>query len=147
MLTSFILYVQPQLQVDSGKETATLLRVILYKMDNAAFGGDVPKVLNWTGPPRSITASYWFLIISFTLVLMSGVYTVLVKISLNVHSSTNLRELDPNLPPSELEAELKVINEGRRKLVQTGGYVLWLFAAQGFILFLFLIAFLLQSPN
>ena len=52
--SAFILDVQSQLQPDTGEETAALLRVLIYKIDNTAFGNDPPTLPQWSGPPHSI---------------------------------------------------------------------------------------------
>ncbi|KAF9783506.1 hypothetical protein BJ322DRAFT_980879, partial [Thelephora terrestris] len=48
--TAFIIEVNSQLQPDSGDETAALLRVLIYKIDNTTFGSDVPTLPQWDGP-------------------------------------------------------------------------------------------------
>ena len=55
--SAFIIEVDPQLQPDSGDETAALLRVLIYKMDNTAFGNDVPALPEWNGPPAGWSKS------------------------------------------------------------------------------------------
>ena len=50
--SAFIIQVHPQLQPDTTDETAALLRVALYKMDNTTFGGNIPPLPQWTGAPR-----------------------------------------------------------------------------------------------
>ncbi|KAF9780489.1 hypothetical protein BJ322DRAFT_295883 [Thelephora terrestris] len=52
--STFITQVQPQLQPDSGDETAALLRLLIYKFDSSTFNGDTPTLPQWTGPPSTI---------------------------------------------------------------------------------------------
>ncbi|KAF9644199.1 hypothetical protein BDM02DRAFT_3103337, partial [Thelephora ganbajun] len=52
--SAFVIQVDVQLQPDHNEETTALLRVLIYKMDNTTFGGDVPTIPQWSGPPRVI---------------------------------------------------------------------------------------------
>ena len=73
MISAFAIYVHPQLQLDPTDESVALLRVILFKMDNTVFGGDVPQHPKWTGPPRTIIATQFLLYISL-LCTIAGVF-------------------------------------------------------------------------
>ena len=42
--SAFIIDIQSQLQPDTGDETAALLRVLIYKIDNTTFGNDTPTL-------------------------------------------------------------------------------------------------------
>jgi len=42
------------LQPDPNDETNALLRVLIYKMDGTTFGGNVPALPQWPGPPHMI---------------------------------------------------------------------------------------------
>ena len=54
MASAFIIQVQSELQSDPNEETAALLRVLIYKIDNTTFGGDIPTLPQWNGPPQTI---------------------------------------------------------------------------------------------
>ncbi|KAF9644200.1 hypothetical protein BDM02DRAFT_3122306 [Thelephora ganbajun] len=84
--SAFIVYIHPQLQPDSNEETAGLLRVILYQMDNATFGGSIPKVPRWTGPPRTTVATQVLLYLSLAATLGSVLFAILAKQLLNLYA-------------------------------------------------------------
>jgi hypothetical protein len=42
--SAFIIEVDSKLQPDPGDETAALLRVLIYEINNNAFGGNVPAI-------------------------------------------------------------------------------------------------------
>ncbi|KAF9646404.1 hypothetical protein BDM02DRAFT_3188879 [Thelephora ganbajun] len=54
VVSAFIVQVQSQLRPDPNEEIAALLRVLIHKIDNTTFGGDIPALPQWTGPPRTI---------------------------------------------------------------------------------------------
>lgn len=78
MISAFAIYVHPQLQLDPTDESVALLRVILFKMDNTVFGGDVPQLPKWTGPPRTIIATQFLLYISL-LCTIAGVFFAIIS--------------------------------------------------------------------
>ena len=78
-ITAFIIYIQPQLQQDPGSETAALLRVLIYNMNNSAFGGEVPQLPEWNGAPVILTVAQVMLYISLAATLMCGLYAMIVK--------------------------------------------------------------------
>jgi len=85
--SAFIIYIHPQLQPDPNEETAALLRVLLYKMDNTTFGVDVPQVPRWAGPPPTIVAAQLLLYLSLVVTLQSVLIAILAKQMLNLYSS------------------------------------------------------------
>ena len=84
--SAFIIYIHPQLQSDPEEESAALLRVILYKMDNTTFGGDVPELPMWNGPPNTVVAALVFLYLSLGVTTGSALISILVKQLLNIYT-------------------------------------------------------------
>ena len=91
MTSAFIIQVQPQLQKDPNDETAALLRVLIHKIDNTTFGGDVPALPQWTGPPRVAIQVQWILYASLAASLLSAFLAMLGKQWLNRYASVNMR--------------------------------------------------------
>ena len=91
MTSAFIIQVQPQLQPDPNEETAALLRVIIYKMDNTTFGGDVPTVPQWSGPPHTIIHVQAILYASLATSLFAAFLAMLGKQWLNRYASIDMR--------------------------------------------------------
>ena len=91
MTSAFIVLVHPQLQPNPNDETAALLRVVLYKMDNTTFGGDIPTVSQWSGPPRSTVHVQAILYASLTASLFSAFLAMLGKQWLNRYASIDMR--------------------------------------------------------
>ena len=89
--SAFIIQVQPELQPDPNEETAALLRVLIHKTDNTTFGGNVPTVPQWSGPPRSIVQVQAMLYASFAATLLSAFLAMLGKQWLNRYASTDMR--------------------------------------------------------
>ncbi|KAF9642693.1 hypothetical protein BDM02DRAFT_1973732 [Thelephora ganbajun] len=89
--SAFIVQVQPQLQPDPNEETAALLRVLIHKVDNTTFGGDVPDLPQWTGPPRTIIQVQTVLYASLFASLLSAFLAMLGKQWLNRYASTDMR--------------------------------------------------------
>lgn len=83
--------VQSQLQPDPNQETAALLRVLIYKIDNATFGGEVPVLPQWTGPPRTIIKVQGMLYASLVTSLLSAFLAMLGKQWLNRYVSVDMR--------------------------------------------------------
>ena len=84
--STFIIYIQPQLQPDPNIETAGLLRVLLYKMDNTTFGDNVPEVPRWAGPPRATFAVQFLLYLSLVYTLIAVSVAILAKQLLNLYT-------------------------------------------------------------
>ena len=89
--SAFIIEVDPQLQPNSNDDTAALLRVLIYKIDNTAFGNDVPTLPQWTGPPHALVQVQAILFASLTASLFSAFLAMLGKQWLNHYDSTGMR--------------------------------------------------------
>jgi hypothetical protein len=87
VISAFIIYIHPQLQVDPNEESADLLRVLLYKTDSTTFGGDVPVVSRWTGPQRTVVAALMLLYLSFACSITAVLYAILAKQLLDLYAS------------------------------------------------------------
>ena len=77
--SAFIIQVDSQLKPDSGDETAALLRVLIYKIDNTTFGANVPALPQWTGPPPAMVDVEVILFASLAASLLSALLAMLVK--------------------------------------------------------------------
>ena len=77
--SAFIIEVNSQLQSDPNDKTAVLLRVLIHKIDNTAFGNNVPILPQWTGPPRAIVHVQAMLFASLAASLFSAFLTMLGK--------------------------------------------------------------------
>ena len=91
MTAAFVIQVQPELQQDPNEETAALLRVLIYKIDNTTFGNDVPTVPHWSGPPRAIVHVQAILYASLAASLFSAFLAMLGKQWLNRYASISVR--------------------------------------------------------
>ena len=91
MTSTFITQVQPQLQRDSGEETAALLRVLIHKIDNTTFGGEAPALPQWTGPTRMVVQVQSILYASLAASLLSAFLAMLGKQWLNRYASIDMR--------------------------------------------------------
>lgn len=81
MITSFIIYIQPQLQPDSSSQSASILSVLLYNMNKTAFGNDTaPTVEMWNGPPPNLATAQMLLYFCLAATLVCGVYAMLIKL-------------------------------------------------------------------
>ena len=90
MASAFVLEVQSQLQPDPNEETAALLRVLLYKVDNTTFGGQTPTIPQWTGPPHTIVQVQAMLYASLAASLLSAFFAMLGKQWLNRYDSADM---------------------------------------------------------
>ena len=91
MTSAFVIQVQSELQQDPNDETAALLRVLIYKIDNTTFGGDVPALPQWSGPPRTVIQVQSILYASLTASLLSAFLAMLGKQWLNRYASVDMR--------------------------------------------------------
>ena len=91
MTSAFVIQVQSGLQSDPNEETAALLRVLIYKIDNTTFGGDVPPVPQWSGPPHTIVQVQAILYASLAASLLSAFLAMLGKQWLNRYASIDMR--------------------------------------------------------
>jgi len=89
--SAFIIQVQPELQSDPNNETAALLRVLIYKIDNTTFGNNVPMVPQWSGPPPTIVHVQAILYASLAASLFSAFLAMLGKQWLNRYASIDVR--------------------------------------------------------
>ena len=89
--SAFITQVQPALQPDSGDDTAALLRVLLYKIDNTTFGNVVPTLPQWTGPPNTIVQVQALLYASLVISLLAAFLAMLGKQWLNRYAAFGTR--------------------------------------------------------
>jgi len=89
--SAFITQAQPQLQPDPNEETAALLRVLIYKIDNTTFGNDVPTIPQWSGPPHTIVQVQAILYASLAASLFSAFLAMLGKQWLNRYASVDIR--------------------------------------------------------
>ena len=92
MTSAFIIEVNSQLQPDSNRETAALLRVLIHKIDSTTFGDDVPTLPpQWTGPPHTIIQVQAILYTSLAASLFSALLAMLGKQWLNRYMSADMR--------------------------------------------------------
>ena len=91
MTSAFIIEVDSQLKSDPGDETAALLRVLIYKIDNTTFGGDTPTLPQWDGPPHAIVQVQAILFASLAASLFSAFLAMLGKQWLNRYDSADMR--------------------------------------------------------
>ena len=90
--SAFIIEVNSELRPDRSDETATLLRVLIYQVNNTAFGNNVPTTPpEWTGPPRAIVAVQAILFASLATSLFSAFLAMLGKQWLNQYTSADMR--------------------------------------------------------
>ena len=89
--SAFIIDVNTQLQPDPNEETAALLRLLIYNMNKTAFGGTVPTVPQWSGPPRTIVRVQAMLYASLAASLLSAFLAMLGKQWLNRYASSDMR--------------------------------------------------------
>ena len=91
MTSAFIIEVNSQLQPDPNEETAALLRVLIHKVDNTTFGGDVPGIPQWVGPPHTIVQVQAILFASLAASLFSAFLAMLGKQWVNRYASVDVR--------------------------------------------------------
>ena len=89
--SAFIIDVQSHLQQDPNDETAALLRVLIYKVDNTTFGNNPPVLPEWTGPPHAMVQVQAILLASLVTSLLSAFLAMLGKQWLNRYVSTDIR--------------------------------------------------------
>ena len=90
--SAFIIQVSSGLQPDPNEDTAALLRVLIYKVDNTAFGDNIPTIPQpWTGPPRMIVQVQTILFASLAASLFSAFLAMLGKQWLNRYASVDMR--------------------------------------------------------
>ena len=88
--SAFIIEVNSDLKPDPNEETAALLRVLIYKIDNTTFN-DVPAIPQWLGPPRTTVQVQAILFASLAASLFSAFLAMLGKQWLNRYASADLQ--------------------------------------------------------
>lgn len=78
-ITSLLLYLVPQLEPSPGDKTVALLRVILYNMNNTAFGDDIPTLTDWERPPVGAFTAQKILFFCLCTLLSGGFYILVIK--------------------------------------------------------------------
>ena len=111
--SAFIVDIDPQLKPDSGDETASLLRLLIYKLDNTTFGNDVPVPPQWTGPPRTMVQVQAILFASLAISLFSAFLAMLGKQWLYRYRSIDMRG--------------SAIERSRNRQQKLSGIVVWYF--------------------
>ena len=89
--SAFIIEVDSQLKPDPGDETAALLRVLIYEINNATFGDNVPTLPQWTGPPPTMVHVQAILFASLAISLLSAFLAMLGKQWLNRYAPADMR--------------------------------------------------------
>ena len=91
MASAFIIEVNSEFKPDPNDETAALLRVLLYKIDNTTFGNHVPPLPQWTGPPHAIVQVQAVLFASLAASLLAALLAVLGKQWLSRYDSVDMK--------------------------------------------------------
>jgi len=89
--SAFIIEVGSGLQPDPNDETNALLRVLIYKIDSTTFGGNIPALPQWSGPPIMIVQVQAMLYASLAASIFSAFLAMLGKQWLNRYASANMR--------------------------------------------------------
>ena len=110
---TFIVQIGSQLQPDPNDETAALLRVLIYKIDNTTFGNNVPALPHWTGPPRAIVQVQAMLYASLAISFFSAFLAMLGKQWLASYDSADVRG--------------SIVERGQNRQRKLGGIVWWKF--------------------
>ena len=111
--SGFILNLEGSLQSDPNEETAALLRVLIYKMDNTTFGGQVPPLQVWNGPDPNIVACQAVLYASLGISLLAAFLAMLGKQWLTRFGKAKVRGSE--------------IDESRNRQRKLSGMVSWKF--------------------
>ena len=111
--SAFIIQVDSQLKPDPNDETAALIRVLIFKIDNSTFGNNIPTLPQWTGPPRTMVQVQAILFASLTISLFSAFLAMLGKQWLNRYQSTDMRG--------------SAIERSHNRQQKLGGIVTWYF--------------------
>jgi len=111
--SGFIINVQDEITPDYNEETAALLRVMLYKMDNTTFGGQAPPLPTWDGPDHDVVTCQTLLYASLGISLLSAFLATLGKQWLNRFAKA--------------EAKGPEIDESRSRQRKLSGMVSWKF--------------------
>ena len=90
MTSAFIIEVNSELKPNPNEETTTLLHVLIHKVDNTTFGGDIPAAPQWTGPPHMVVHVQAILFASLAASLLSAFLAMLGKQWLNWYGSVDM---------------------------------------------------------
>ena len=88
--TAFITQFDSQIQPDPGDKTNALLSLLLYKIDNTTFGGDVPTLPQSNGPDIVMSVAQLILFVSLALTLLCASLAMLCKHWLNRYILTDM---------------------------------------------------------
>lgn len=91
MTSAIIVQIQTRIEPDPNEETAALLRVLIHKIDNTTFGGDVPPLPQWTGPLWVVTRVQCVLCASLAMSLLAAFFAMLGKQWLNRYGSIDMQ--------------------------------------------------------
>ena len=91
MASAFIIEVNSELKPDPNDETAALLRVLLYKIDNTTFGHTVPALPQWSGPSYTVVQVQAVLFASLAASLISALLAMLAKQWLSRYDSADVK--------------------------------------------------------
>jgi len=80
---AFVVVVHAEFQPNPSDETNALLRIIIHNQDSTAFGGEVPTIPQWTGPPPSTVQVQAMLLASLSVSLLAAFLAMLGKQWLN----------------------------------------------------------------
>ena len=111
--SAFIIDVDPQLQPNPNADTAALLRVLIYKIDNTTFGNDIPTLPQWTGPPSAMIYVQAMLFASLVASLFSAFLAMLGKQWLSRYDAADMRG--------------SAIQRGQNRQQKLDGIVAWYF--------------------
>lgn len=111
--SGFVLNIQNAIQPDPNEETAALLRVLIYKMDNTTFGGQPPPLQAWSGPDHDIVVCQTVLYTSLGISLLAAFLAMLGKQWLNRFGKVEVRGSE--------------IDESRNRQRKLSGMVSWRF--------------------
>ena len=113
MASAFIIVVHSKFRPNPTEETNALLRVIIYKMDDTASGGQVPTIPRWTGPPRMIVQVQAILLASLSASLFSAFLAILAKQWLNLCTPVDMRGT--------------IVERSQYRQLKLGGIITWYF--------------------
>jgi len=89
--SAFIIVVHSEFQPNLNEETNALIRVMIYTMNNTAFGGEAPTIPQRTGTPPTMVQVQAILVASFCVSLLSALLAMLGKQWLNRCAPVNIR--------------------------------------------------------
>jgi len=89
--SAFIIVVHSEFQPNLNEETNALIRVMIYTMNNTAFGGEAPTIPQRTGTPPTMVQVQAMLVASFCVSLFSAFLAMLGKQWLNRCAPVNIR--------------------------------------------------------